>query len=225
MADNSSYCRSCMVDNPKNFVNMGELQTTGDNHERITLLDMFYQVTDIRTEKDNFSRILCKPCASTLKFSYDFRRQSQLTQSMLIQKANQLTTIMFDVSNDSSPVKSEVIEYAQVLPEVEEGVFLEVENLTKSEVIEEPEYFEQEYVSDDDKTENTEEDIRDGTAEATKDGQDKVKKSARPRSDWRGYFCISYSCRKLFKSSKEMRNHLNANKGRHSALHSVFTRL
>lgn len=216
------YCRSCLSDNPRNVVNMKESHVTGQNQEKISLLEMFFCCTDIRIEKDHFSSSLCQPCANALKFAYEFRRQSQLTHSILVQKANQLITTgaiqSIDITTDESPVKTEVVDVQQFGSNVggEGGLIFEDESQTKSEVVDQSEYYEQDFLSEDDKTENTEGDetTRGGeTANERSDQHRREKRTKRARNDWKGYFCISYSCRKLFRSSKEMRNHLNANKG------------
>lgn len=198
-----------MVDNPRNVVNMRELHTS-QNSEKTSLMEMFYQCTDIRLEKDAFSRLLCSPCANALKFAYEFRKQSQLTHSMLVQKVPQRSAEPIEVGgSDMSPVKTEMVDVEYEISGPSERYDFEDESMPKTEV-DQIEYYAREYLSgDDDDIEYTEEETRHGA----ENDEDREERKRRRRSDWRGYLCISYSCRKLFRSSKEMRNHLVANKG------------
>lgn len=205
MATQKSYCRACMVDNPRNIINMRDLYTS-QNDEKVSFMDMFYQITDIRIEKDNFSRMLCQPCTNALRFAYEFRKQSQLTHSMLVQKVpetNQLIEIV-EIAHDESPIKTEMVDVQYQMPGP--GCEFEDESLPKPEA-ESPGCYEPEYLSGDEEMDTE-------TQQAAGADSSTENKKKRSRNDWRGYFCISSSCRKLFRSSKEMRNHLNAFKGK-----------
>lgn len=75
------YCRSCGVTNPK-----GTVDLFGEYKNR-SWQEIFHDCTNIDIRKDNFSQIVCKKCMKSLTLAYEFRILTQETHTKLLERS------------------------------------------------------------------------------------------------------------------------------------------
>ncbi|XP_018334364.1 zinc finger protein 260 [Agrilus planipennis] len=90
-------CRSCMIDN----VNMKNIF---EDQENLQIIDMFFMCTSIKiSENDGLPPYLCSDCQAKLKISFNFKKQSEKSDSLLRARfKDELQKVVSDLNHENS---------------------------------------------------------------------------------------------------------------------------